>query len=171
MRNIYISSAQGFIIVYSLNCAKSFEVVKRLWEQIKSLRGGDIRSIPCIVVGYKLNLENNREIETVDAMAWVHSENLAGFLLEVSAKDDIGIRTIFDNLLEQLGNIRCQQTGPLRIGATTFCRQQFEASDAVMKRAKSKSHGKNVKYDKIISSFKEFRNAVFEKPRSKRYAE
>ncbi|CAC5370258.1 unnamed protein product [Mytilus coruscus] len=162
MQNIYISSAQGFIIAYSVNCAKSFEEVKRLWEQIKSLRGGDIRSIPCIVVGNKLDLENNREVETFDAMAWAHSENLAGFLLEVSAKDDIGIRTIFDSLLEQMGNIRSQQTGPLKVRATTLCRQQFDASDAVRKRAKSKSHGKHVKYDKIIPSCKEFRNAVFE---------
>lgn len=162
MREIYITRAQGFILVYSINCAKSFEEVKRLWEQIKSLRGHNIRSIPCIVVGNKLDLENNREVETFDAMAWAHNENLAGFLLEVSTKDNIGIRTIFDSLLEQMGNTRVQQTGPLRMRATTFCRQQFEA-EIIRKRAKSrKKSGKNVKFDKIIPSCKEFRDSVFE---------
>ncbi|CAC5370260.1 unnamed protein product [Mytilus coruscus] len=135
--------------------------VKRLWEQIKSFRGENIRSIPCIVVGNKLDLENHREVETFEAMAWAHNENLAGFLLEVSTKDNIGLRTIFDSLLEQMGNTRSQQTGPLKMKATTFCRQQFEA-EIIRKRAKSRSPGKNVKLDKIIPSCKEFRDSVFE---------
>lgn len=161
MQNIYIERAKGFILVYSVNYAKSFEEVKRIWEQIKSVRGESIGSIPCVVVGNKLDLENNREVETFDAMAWAHSENLAGFLLEVSAKDDIGIRTIFDSFLEQIGNTRSQQTEPLRMRATTFCRQQF-AAEIIRKRAKNRAQGKGIKYDKIIPSCKKFRDSVFE---------
>ncbi|CAC5399047.1 unnamed protein product [Mytilus coruscus] len=161
MQKIYIERAKGFILVYSVNHAKSFEEVKRIWEQIKSVREGSIRSIPCVVVGNKLDLENNREVETFDAMAWAHSENLAGFLLEVSAKDDIGIRTVFDSLLEQIGNTRSQQTEPLRMRATTFCRQQFEA-DIIRKRARSRGQKKILIYDKIIPSCKQFRDSVFE---------
>lgn len=46
--------------------------------------------------------------------------------------------------------------------ATTFCGKKFEASDVVKRKTQSKSHVKNVKYNKVIPLCKEFRNAVFE---------
>ncbi|CAC5424124.1 unnamed protein product [Mytilus coruscus] len=165
MQKIYIARAVGFILVYSVNDAMSFELIKIIWKQIKSVRK-DILSIPCVIVGNKVDMENNREVETFDALEWAYNENLGGCFVEVSAKDNNGIKNAFDILLEQLGNTRSEQTGPFRMRTTSFTRHQSSADitrKILQRNAKMKG-----KYDKVSLSSKCFQNLVFDNYQEKK---
>ncbi|XP_052087319.1 GTP-binding protein Di-Ras2-like [Mytilus californianus] len=156
MRKIYFSKALGFVLVYSICDARSFEEIKRIWEQIKSIRE-NVLSIPCVVVGNKLDSENNREVETFDALEWAYSENLGGCFLEVSAKDNNAIKEIFDILLEQLGNTRAKQTTTFRIRSTSFTRKE----DRIQK-SKHIKNKKMMTFEKVEASSKSFQDTMFE---------
>ncbi|CAC5424127.1 unnamed protein product [Mytilus coruscus] len=165
MQKIYIARAVGFILVYSVSDARSFEIVKIIWEQIKSARQ-DILSIPCVIVGNKVDIENNREVETFDALEWAYNENLGGCFVEVSAKTDNGIKNVFDILLEQLGNTRAHQTGPFRMRTTSFTRQPAEVDFTSKKMRKNAK--KQLKYDIVSPSSKCFQDLMFDNYREKK---
>lgn len=114
MRNVYIKNANGFILVYSINNAASFEEVKSLWNNIKQTRS-NVEGIPCVIVGSKVDLESKRQVESFDALEWAYNENLGGCYVEASSLDSHGINDIFDVLLEQMGNTRARQNGPFRV--------------------------------------------------------
>ncbi|CAG2226061.1 unnamed protein product [Mytilus edulis] len=92
MRKIYILKA-GFILVYSICDSRSFEEVQKLWNEIKSVRENNL-SIPCVIVGNKLDEENNRQVETFAALEWAYRENLGGCFIEVSAKDNNAVTEV-----------------------------------------------------------------------------
>lgn len=117
MRNVYIKNANGFILVYSIDNAVSFEEVKTLWRTIKQTRS-NVESIPCVIVGSKVDFESNRQVESFDALEWAYSENLGGCYVEASSLENHGVEDIFDILLEQLGNTRSKQNGPFRVRST-----------------------------------------------------
>ncbi|CAC5424125.1 unnamed protein product [Mytilus coruscus] len=165
MQKIYIARAVGFILVNSINDAMLFELVKIIWKQIKSVRK-DILSIPCVIVGNKVDMENNREVETFDALEWAYNENLGGCFVEVSAKDNNRIKNAFDILLEQLGNTRSEQTGPFRMRTTSFTRHQSQADitrKILQRNAKMKG-----KYDIVSPSSKCFQNLMFDNYKEKK---
>lgn len=133
MRQIYISKAHGFVLVYSISDKNSYEEMKKLWEQIKLVRK-NILNIPVVVIGNHLDEENIRQIETFDALDWACGENLGGCFLEVSAKANKYIHDIFKILFEQFGNTRSKQKGPLRFRSTSICRMVSESEPGAPKR-------------------------------------
>ncbi|XP_063420812.1 ras-like protein RAS2 [Mytilus trossulus] len=165
MQKIYIARAVGFILVYSINDAMSFELVKIVWKQIKSMRK-DILSIPCVIVGNKVDMENKREVETFDALEWAYNENLGGCFVEVSAKDNNGIKNAFDILLEQLGNTRSEQTGPFRMRTTSFTRHQSAAD--ITRKILQRNVKMKANYDMVSPSSKCFQNLVFDNYKEKK---
>jgi hypothetical protein len=48
-----------------------------------------------------LDEENDRQVETFDALNWTCSENLGGCFVETSAKNNLGVKDAFSLLLEQ----------------------------------------------------------------------
>lgn len=158
MRQLYVSRSNGFILVYSISDAQSFEEVKQIWEQIKASRQ-NLLSIPCIVVGNKLDTEHVRQVETFDAMQWAYSENLGACFVEASIKDNEGIKEIFNILLEQVGNTRVEQIGSFRIRSTSFSRRISEELNTV--RPSKKQHKQKTTYEKVRFSDKDYQDAVF----------
>ena len=101
MRRLSISNAHAFVLVYSITDTSTFEEMKQLWEQIKEVRE-NYEVIPCVIVGNKLDMENNRQVERFDALNWAYSDNLGSAFIEVSAKEDENVTEIFKNLLDQI---------------------------------------------------------------------
>lgn len=64
MREQYMRSGEGFVLVYAINSRPSFEEIQTFYQQI--LRVKDCDHIPMTLVGNKCDLENEREISTVD---------------------------------------------------------------------------------------------------------
>ncbi|XP_063447450.1 ras-related protein Rap-2a-like [Mytilus trossulus] len=160
MRKIYISKAEGFILVYSICDSRSFEEVKQLWNEIKSVRENNL-SIPCVIVGNKLDEENKRQVETFAALEWAYRENLGGCFIEVSAKDNNTVKEVFDMLLEQFGNRRAAQPEKFRICSTSFTRKE-NSFKKCRNNYKQKKNKKMVSYEKVQCSSKGFQDNVFD---------
>lgn len=107
MRRLSISNAHAFVLVYSMTQSETYEEVKSLWEQIKEVRA-DWQEIPCVIVGNKLDMENDRKVEKFDALNWAYGDGLGGVFVEVSAKTDENIIDIFKLLLEQVKSPNCR---------------------------------------------------------------
>ena len=62
MREQYMRTGEGFLLVYSINSRQSFEEILTFQQQI--LRVKDRDSFPIIIVGNKCDLEDEREVST-----------------------------------------------------------------------------------------------------------
>lgn len=62
MREQYMRTGEGFLLVYSINSRQSFEEILVFQQQI--LRVKDKDYFPIIVVGNKCDLEHEREVST-----------------------------------------------------------------------------------------------------------
>ena len=60
MREQYMRTGEGFLLVYSINSRQSFEEISTFQQQI--LRVKDRDYFPMVVVGNKCDLENEREV-------------------------------------------------------------------------------------------------------------
>lgn len=105
MRRLSITTAHAFILVYSVTSSESFAEVKRLWEQIKEVRS-TYEDIPCVIVGNKIDLEDNRQVEKFDALNWVYNDGNCGAFIEVSAKTNECVVDVFKLLFEKTKNPR-----------------------------------------------------------------
>lgn len=72
MREQYMRTGEGFLLVYSITSRQSFEEILTFQQQI--LRVKDKDYFPMIVVGNKCDLENEREVSTEGALIHVHSD-------------------------------------------------------------------------------------------------
>ena len=62
MREIYIRSGEGFLLVYSITCRKSFEKISTFHGQIQCVKSKD--SIPVILIANKCDLEYECQVRT-----------------------------------------------------------------------------------------------------------
>lgn len=62
MREQYMRTGEGFLLVYSINSRQSYEEILTFQQQI--LRVKDKDYFPIIVVGNKCDLEHEREVST-----------------------------------------------------------------------------------------------------------
>ena len=62
MREQYMRTGEGFLLVYSITSRQSFEEIRVFQQQI--LRVKDKDYFPIIVVGNKCDLEGEREVST-----------------------------------------------------------------------------------------------------------
>ena len=111
MRRLSISTAHAFVLVYSITDEETYKEVKRLWEQIKEVRS-NYEDLPCVIVGNKLDLEDNRQVEKFDALNWVYNDNNCGAFVEVSAKKDECVLDVFKLLMEKAKNPRARVNDP-----------------------------------------------------------
>ena len=111
MRRLSISNAHAFVLVYSITNEETYKEVKRLWEQIKEVRS-NYEDIPCVIVGNKIDQEDNRQVEKFDALNWVYNDNNCAAYVETSAKNDECIADVFKLLMEKAKNPRARLNDP-----------------------------------------------------------
>ncbi|XP_023933416.1 ras-related and estrogen-regulated growth inhibitor [Lingula anatina] len=85
-RSEQITWADGFVLVFSLTCRKSFEAVKRIKEHINELRQDT--KIPMILVGNKADLSHARAVKPVETRGL--ATDLQCQMFETSASDNYG---------------------------------------------------------------------------------
>jgi small GTP-binding protein len=68
MREQYMRTGEGFLLVYSITSRQSFEEILTFQQQI--LRVKDKDYFPMIVVGNKCDLEGEREVSTEGALSF-----------------------------------------------------------------------------------------------------
>jgi len=95
MREQYMRSGEGFLLVFSLADRSSFEEVYKFHKQV--LRVKDRDEFPMLIVGNKADLEKNRQVSIDECM------NLAKQLktpyIECSAKNRMNVDQAFFELV------------------------------------------------------------------------
>ena len=98
LRDQYIRSGDGYIIVFSITSVTSFLEVNAIKEQLNIVLDSDDNTlIPIILVGNKCDLEEYRQVQSSDAQRLAEEWRVKYF--ETSAKNKININRIFEELV------------------------------------------------------------------------
>ncbi|XP_067875875.1 ras-related protein R-Ras2-like [Heterodontus francisci] len=108
MREQYMRSGEGFLLVFAINDRGSFDEISKFHRQI--LRVKDRDEFPMILIGNKADLEHQRQVMKEEA------ENLARQLkvtyLEASAKIRLNVDNAFHNLVRAIRKFQELESPP-----------------------------------------------------------
>ncbi|CAF0753997.1 unnamed protein product [Adineta steineri] len=97
MRDQYMRGGEGFLCVFAVNSAKSFEEIKQYREQIKRVKDAD--DIPMVLVGNKIDLPTR----TIDlSYAKDFAASLSMPFVQTSAKTRQGVEDAFYTLVREI---------------------------------------------------------------------
>lgn len=98
LRDQYMRSGDGYIIVFSITSVTSFLEVNAIKEQLNIILDADNNTlIPIILVGNKCDLEEYRQVQSSDAQRLAEEWRVKYF--ETSAKNKTNINRIFEELV------------------------------------------------------------------------
>lgn len=98
LRDQYIRSGDGYIIVFSITSVTSFLEVNAIKNQLNMVLDVDNNTlIPIILVGNKCDLEEYRQVHSLDAQRLADEWKVKYF--ETSAKNKTNINKIFEELI------------------------------------------------------------------------
>ena len=98
LRDQYMRSGDGYIIVFSITSVTSFLEVNAIKEQLNIVLDADDNTlIPIILVGNKCDLEEYRQVQSSDAQRLAEEWKVKYF--ETSAKNKTNINRIFEELV------------------------------------------------------------------------
>lgn len=98
LRDSYMRTADGFLMVYSVIDRKTFEEINEFYEQI--LRVKDCDKVPMVLVGNKCDLESERVIRLDEAK--LYAKQLGIPLMETSAKQRLNVDDAFTALVREV---------------------------------------------------------------------
>jgi len=98
LRDQYIRTGQGFLIVYSITSAVTFKGVPDLRQKILGVK--DEEEYPMILVGNKCDLEKERSVTVAEGQELAKSFSIPFF--ETSAKARINIEECFYELVREI---------------------------------------------------------------------
>ena len=100
MRDSYMRTAEGFILVFSINSKLSLYETDSFYSHL--LKCKDTNKIPLILVGNKCDLQ--REVSTSEGKAVAHEYN--AIYIECSAKNGFNIDEVFVQLVRKMKEFR-----------------------------------------------------------------
>ncbi|KAK3708602.1 hypothetical protein QZH41_011781, partial [Actinostola sp. cb2023] len=95
MREQYMRSGEGFLLVFSLTDRSSFEEINKFYNQI--LRVKDRSEFPMIIAGNKSDLEYERTVSTAEGQELARQLKIP--YLETSAKQRTNVDQAFHDLV------------------------------------------------------------------------
>ena len=95
-----LRNAEGTMLVFDITNSDSFNALKDWLESIKTHFGEKNISIPIIIVGNKIDLEDKRDVEKDDANKFAQENNYKYF--ETSAKTGEGVDNAVRELVRQI---------------------------------------------------------------------
>lgn len=106
IRDNYYRSGQGFILVFAINEAESFQALTEFREHI--LRVKNMDNVPILLVGNKIDLKDtHREVSQEEAMQFAQRCGIR--YVETSAKTRENVDMVFYDLARSIQNQRQQQ--------------------------------------------------------------
>eukprot|EP01080_Neovahlkampfia_damariscottae_P008631 gene8631-578_t len=94
LRDLYMQSGDTFILVYSITDKGSFEEIIEMHNNLLKAKG-DEEEVPCVLVGAKCDLEQERVVSKEDGIALAEEFGSCIFF-ETSAKKRINVEEAFD---------------------------------------------------------------------------
>lgn len=110
MRDQYINSGQGFIVVYSVTSRSSFDAVYEIRDKILQVK--DSASFPMVLIGNKCDLEKERAVSQAEGKDMAKNWGIPFF--ESSAKTRINIDEGFHAIVREIR--RSDPTGGVERG-------------------------------------------------------
>ncbi|CAF0734278.1 unnamed protein product [Rotaria sp. Silwood1] len=96
IRDTYIRSGEGFLLVFDVTDAESFSDLNELYEQILRVKNGGT-NIPAILVGNKIDLADRRKVTLEEAEQKARSWSIR--YIETSAKTKHNVDKVFCELM------------------------------------------------------------------------
>eukprot|EP00005_Dracoamoeba_jomungandri_P007707 CAMPEP_0174276922 /NCGR_PEP_ID=MMETSP0439-20130205/60652_1 /TAXON_ID=0 /ORGANISM="Stereomyxa ramosa, Strain Chinc5" /LENGTH=197 /DNA_ID=CAMNT_0015369199 /DNA_START=425 /DNA_END=1018 /DNA_ORIENTATION=- len=103
LRDQYMKTGQGFLIVYSITTQTSFEAVQKFRNQILRVQE-DKMDIPIVLVGNKKDLEEDREVPNEEGSQL--ASKFGCDFLEASAKTNTNVSESFFLLVQRINKWR-----------------------------------------------------------------
>ena len=108
LRDQYMKTGQGFLLVYSVTTIPSFEAVTRLRTQVLRIKE-DQPDIPIVLVGNKIDMDGERAVQTDQGKklceTWGGQEKNTAFV-EASAKSNVNVTDCFVELVRLINRWR-----------------------------------------------------------------
>ncbi|KXX80875.1 Ras-related protein Rap-1 [Madurella mycetomatis] len=98
MRDLYMKTGQGFLLVFSISSRTSFEELETLRDDIIRIKDDD--KIPIVIVGNKADLEDQRAVDR--AKAFSLSQRWEAPYYEASARTRTNVDEAFTDLCRQM---------------------------------------------------------------------
>ncbi|RMZ66413.1 ras small monomeric gtpase [Pyrenophora seminiperda CCB06] len=98
MRELYMKTGQGFLLVFSITSASSFWELAELREQIRRIK--EDSNVPMVLIGNKSDLEEDRAVPRPRAFAISREWNIPYF--ETSARRRANVDEAFVDLCRQI---------------------------------------------------------------------
>lgn len=95
MREQYMRTGEGFLLVYSVTSRTSFDELMTYYQQIQRVK--DVEYVPVVVVGNKSDLEEERQVAYEDGLNMAKQINAP--FLETSAKQAVNVEEAFYTLV------------------------------------------------------------------------
>jgi len=102
MRDLYMNSCEGFLIVYSVISPATFYEACNIREQACRVKDRD--DFPMVLIGNKCDLNEQRAISTVEGQEMAQKWNCS--FLETSVKNNFHVQDCFDNLVRQINKLK-----------------------------------------------------------------
>ena len=102
MMEMWISFGEGFLLVFAINDAESFEIIKNKHERV--LKGKRGVKFPMILVGNKQDLEKDRTVTYDEAKQLADSWGIE--YIETSAKYNLNCKETFEKIVQNTVNFK-----------------------------------------------------------------
>lgn len=111
MRDQYMRTGQGFMLVYAITARESFEELIKFREQILRVKDdGFAASVPMVLIGNKSDLETERQVSTNEGQLLAQSWGIP--FLETSARKRVNIDQSFFELVREIRRYNATKEGP-----------------------------------------------------------
>ena len=95
--SVYYKGAKGAFIVYDITSKKSFDNIDKWITEIKEKNNNEVK---LVIIGNKIDLDNNREITFEEAKNKFKDKNI--LLIETSALNDTNVNEAFTSMVKLL---------------------------------------------------------------------
>ncbi|KAL1760090.1 P-loop containing nucleoside triphosphate hydrolase protein [Schizophyllum commune] len=92
-----VGHIHGYVLVYSINSRRSFEMVQTIHDKIADW---GIADVPCVIAASKVDLRDGRQVDPAEGRSLASTHNAAW--IETSAKENVNVGKVFDLCLEEI---------------------------------------------------------------------
>lgn len=100
MRDQYMRTGEGFLLVFDLTQRETLAELSKFAEQIARVKDADVTRVPLVVVGNKSDLESARQVPSSEASAFARS--IGAVYIEASARLRLNVDEAFHAVVRDI---------------------------------------------------------------------